>query len=61
MELEKPVTPNTMIYSGLIVSAATEIISGGGGMIVTPGGVDCHIHFQDPEQAWESLANGGLQ
>lgn len=51
--------PNTMdITPGLIVSAATEIISGGGGMIATPGGVDCHIHFQDPEQAWESLANG---
>lgn len=51
--------PNTMdITPGLIVSAATEIISGGGGMIATPGGVDCHIHFQGPEQAWESLANG---
>lgn len=51
--------PNTMdITHGLIVSAATEIISGGGGMIATPGGVDCHIHFQGPEQAWECLANG---
>jgi urease subunit alpha len=51
--------PNTMdITPGLTVSAATEIISGGGGLIATPGGVDCHIHFQGPEQAWESLANG---
>jgi len=51
--------PNTMdITPGLIVSAATEIISGGGGMIATPGGVDCHIHWQGPEQTWECLANG---
>lgn len=51
--------PDTMdITPGLIVSAATEIISGGGGMIATPGGVDTHIHWQSPEQAWECLANG---
>ncbi len=51
--------PNTMdITPGLIVSAATEIISGGNGLIATPGGVDCHIHFQGPDQAWECLANG---
>lgn len=51
--------PNTMkITPGLVVSAATEIISGYGGMIATPGGVDCHIHFQGPEQVWECLANG---
>ena len=51
--------PYTMnITPGLIVSAATEIISGGGGMIATPGGIDCHIHFQSPEQVWECLANG---
>lgn len=51
--------PYTMnITPGLIVSAATEIISGGGGMIATPGGVDCHIHFMSPEQVWECLANG---
>lgn len=51
--------PHTMdITPGLVVSAATEIISGYGGMIATPGGVDCHIHFQSPDQAWESLANG---
>ncbi|HHX13603.1 MAG TPA: urease subunit alpha [Clostridiales bacterium] len=51
--------PNTMdISPGLIVSAATEIISGSGGLIATPGGVDCHIHFMCPEQVWESLANG---
>lgn len=51
--------PNTMnITPGLVVSAATEIISGGGGMIATPGGVDCHIHFQSPHQVWECLANG---
>ncbi len=51
--------PNTMdITPGLIVSAATEIISGGSGLIATPGGVDCHVHFQGPEQFWECLANG---
>ena len=51
--------PYTMnITPGLVVSAATEIISGGGGMIATPGGVDCHVHFQSPEQVWECLANG---
>ncbi|MDR0570381.1 MAG: urease subunit alpha [Clostridiales Family XIII bacterium] len=51
--------PNTMdITPGMTVSAATEIISGGGGLIATPGGIDCHVHFQGPEQAWECLANG---
>lgn len=59
MGIGKAGNPNTMdITPGLVVSAATEIISGGGGLIATPGGVDCHIHFQGPEQAWECLANG---
>lgn len=51
--------PRTMdITPGMVVSAATEIVSGYGGMIATPGGVDCHIHWMGPEQAWECLANG---
>ncbi len=39
------------------VGAATEVIAGEG-MIVTPGGIDSHIHFICPQQIDEALASG---
>jgi urease subunit alpha len=39
------------------VGASTEIIAGEG-MILTPGGVDTHIHFISPQQCFEALCSG---
>ncbi len=46
------------ITPGLIIGAGTEVVSLEGGMIATPGGIDVHIHFESPDQAWEALSNG---
>ena len=40
------------------VGPATEVIAAEG-KIVTAGGVDAHIHFICPQQAWEALTSGG--
>ncbi len=39
------------------IGGATEIIAGEG-MIVTAGGIDCHIHFICPQQIEEALSSG---
>jgi urease subunit alpha len=39
------------------IGAGTEVIAGEG-MIVTPGGVDAHIHFICPQQIEEALMSG---
>src|SRR4249919_146501 len=39
------------------IGAGTEIIAGEG-MIVTPGGIDAHIHFICPQQIDEALMSG---
>jgi urease subunit alpha len=39
------------------IGAGTEIIAGEG-MIVTPGGIDAHIHFICPQQIEEALMSG---
>jgi urease subunit alpha len=51
--------PNIMdnVDPRMIVGANTDIISENG-WIATAGGIDCHIHFIDPAQAYESLSNG---
>jgi urease subunit alpha len=41
----------------IVIGPGTEIIAGEG-MIVTPGGVDCHIHFICPQQIDEALMSG---
>ncbi len=41
----------------IAIGAATEIIAGEG-MIVTAGGIDCHIHFICPQQIEEALMSG---
>ncbi|WP_425146083.1 urease subunit alpha [Deinococcus sp.] len=42
---------------GLTIGASTEIIAGEG-HILTAGGVDTHIHFIAPQQAWTALESG---
>ncbi|MDR2460540.1 MAG: urease subunit alpha [Deltaproteobacteria bacterium] len=39
------------------IGPGTEIIAGEG-TIVTPGGIDTHIHFISPQQCWEALCSG---
>ena len=41
----------------IVIGGATEIIAGEG-MIVTPGGIDSHIHFICPQQIEEALMSG---
>ncbi len=45
------------VMPDLIVGASTEVIAGEG-MILTPGGIDTHIHFISPQQIEEALASG---
>ncbi len=45
------------ITQGMIVGAGTEVIAGEG-LIVTPGGIDAHIHFICPQLAWDALSAG---
>jgi urease subunit alpha len=41
----------------MIVGVTTEVIAGEG-LILTPGGLDAHIHFICPQQAFEAIAAG---
>jgi urease subunit alpha len=41
----------------LEIGAATEIIAGEG-LILTPGGIDAHIHFISPQQITEAISSG---
>ncbi len=45
------------ITAGMIVGVGTEAIAGEG-LLVTAGGVDTHIHFIAPQQAYEAIASG---
>ena len=51
--------PNIMdgVSEGMVVGAGTEVIAAEG-MIVTPGGLDVHIHFICPQQIDEALSSG---
>ncbi len=42
---------------GLVIGAGTEIIAGEN-QILTPGGVDAHIHFIAPQQIQEAISSG---
>lgn len=41
----------------IVAGAGTEVISGEG-KIITAGGIDTHIHFINPQQAWTALSGG---
>lgn len=45
------------VTPGLEIGPGTEIIAGEN-KILTAGGVDSHIHFISPQQAWEALYSG---
>jgi urease subunit alpha len=45
------------VSPGMIVGVTTEVIAGEG-MILTAGGIDTHIHYICPQQAYEAIAAG---
>src|SRR5579859_7855133 len=45
------------VTAGMIVGVTTEVIAGEG-MILTAGGIDTHIHYICPQQAFEAIAAG---
>ena len=49
--------PDTQPGVDIVIGPGTEIISCEG-LIVTAGGIDCHIHFICPQQIDEALASG---
>ncbi|TWK29679.1 Urease subunit alpha [Bacillus licheniformis] len=49
--------PLIMDNVDIVIGAGTEIIAAEG-MIVTPGGIDTHVHFINPEQIRTALASG---
>ncbi len=50
-DIQDGVTP------GLVIGPGTEVVAGEG-KILTAGGIDAHIHFICPQQAWEALYSG---
>ena len=49
--------PDTQPNVSIIIGPGTEII-GGEGRIVTPGGMDAHVHFICPQQLDDALHSG---
>jgi urease subunit alpha len=45
------------VHPQLVVGVSTEVIAGEG-LIVTPGGIDSHIHFICPQQIPEAMTSG---
>src|SRR6266478_1457331 len=45
------------VTKGMIVGVTTEVIAGEG-LILTAGGIDTHIHYICPQQAFEAIAAG---
>lgn len=45
------------VHPDMIVGSCTEVIAGEG-KIITAGGIDTHIHFICPQQAFEAIASG---
>src|SRR6266852_9695129 len=45
------------VTTGMIVGVTTDVIAGEG-LILTAGGIDTHIHFICPQQAFEAIAAG---
>ncbi|MBS7806739.1 urease subunit alpha [Variovorax sp. PCZ-1] len=57
VKIGKAGNPDTQPSIDIIIGPGTEIISCEGN-IVTPGGIDTHIHFICPQQIEEALASG---
>ena len=45
------------VSAGLAIGPGTEIVAGEH-KLLTAGGIDAHIHFVSPQQAWEALYSG---
>lgn len=45
------------VSKGMVIGVTTEVIAGEG-LILTAGGLDTHIHFICPQQAYEAIAAG---
>ncbi|EON98322.1 putative urease protein [Phaeoacremonium minimum UCRPA7] len=45
------------VTPGMIVGSCTDVVAGEG-KIITAGGIDTHIHFICPQQAYEAIASG---
>jgi urease subunit alpha len=45
------------VTPGMVIGVTTEVIAGEG-LILTAGGLDTHIHFICPQQAYEAIAAG---
>ncbi|TVR94842.1 MAG: urease subunit alpha [Trueperaceae bacterium] len=45
------------VHPALAIGPGTEIVAGEG-KLLTAGGVDAHIHWISPQQAWEALTSG---
>lgn len=45
------------VHANMIVGVNTEVIASEG-MIVTAGGIDCHVHFICPQLAHEAISSG---
>ncbi len=45
------------VTEGMVVGVTTEVIAGEG-LILTAGGIDAHIHYICPQQAYDALASG---
>jgi urease subunit alpha len=59
VKVGKAGNPDTMagVDPALVVGPSTEVIAGEH-LIVTPGGIDAHIHFIAPQQIPEAIASG---
>jgi urease subunit alpha len=57
--LGKAGNPDVMagVTSSMVIGVTTEVIAGEG-LILTAGGLDTHIHFICPQQAYEAIAAG---
>jgi urease subunit alpha len=45
------------VSAGMVIGVTTEVIAGEG-LILTAGGIDTHIHYICPQQAYEAIAAG---
>ncbi|XP_020595328.1 urease-like [Phalaenopsis equestris] len=59
VDIGKAGNPDIMdgVHSSMTVGVNTEVIAAEG-MIITAGGVDCHVHFICPQLAQEAISSG---
>lgn len=57
--LGKAGNPDTMdgVHPDLVIGPSTEILAGNG-LVLTAGGIDCHVHLICPQQVDEALGSG---